>query len=290
MLIPDALARHRSGFLAALSAAEASKTLQENWRRFGVAVLPSAQLWPPDGLSVSAFQHEKHLCVLITFPMPKAPGESYFGFVVAGPSNDWSPDARARVPVRYFLLEHTASAMPAVLEWRPTSGQEEEVFAGIGLGPSPQNPFDFVDAMLSRFYALKPDGTIGVAADDPEMAAAITAARATLPQYWQVFEHREQGETDFSLKVKTSDTHGTEHFWAVDISRKDGVVYGTIDNEPRLVTSAKPGGRVLVRSEDISDWGFIRNGRIHGKHTLRVLMKRMPPKEAEIYRKMLAEP
>lgn len=134
------------------------------------------------------------------------------------------------------------------------------------------------------------DRTLDIGADDPEMAAAIAKARDTLPQYWQLFEHPEHGETDFSLKVAISDKHGTEHFWVVDPERKNGMIFGTIDNDPDLVRSIKLGDRIQVDERDISDWGYVRDGKMYGKYTLRVLMKHMPAKEADIYRKMLADP
>jgi hypothetical protein len=157
MFIPDALARNRNGFLAAMSDPQASRTLQKAWQKCGARVLPPELVAPSTGLSVSPFRHEKFLCLLIIFPPPRVAGESYFGFVVAGPSDDWSPEARARVPVRYFILERSASSAPGIFEWRPSATEDEELFDSLGPGPSPQNPPDFAQAILSRFYGLKPD-------------------------------------------------------------------------------------------------------------------------------------
>lgn len=157
MFIPDALARNRSGFLAAMSDPQASRTLQETWQKCGARVLPREQVAPSTGLSVSGFRHERFLCFLIIFPPPKVAGESYFGFVVAGPSDDWSPEARANVPVRYFILERSAMDSPTMFEWRPSTTDGDELFDSLGSGPSPQNPPAFVETILSRFYGLKPD-------------------------------------------------------------------------------------------------------------------------------------
>ncbi len=151
-VIPDALTRHRSGFLAAISGAQANKTLQESWQMSGMAILPPNQLIPPTGLGVSGFKNDNHLCFLILLPAPKSAGESYFAFITAGPSEDWSPAAREHVPVRYFLLERTASDTTSILEWQPSAGGEEETFKDHGAGPSPQSPPDFIEAIFSRFY------------------------------------------------------------------------------------------------------------------------------------------
>jgi hypothetical protein len=46
---------------------------------------------------------------------------------------------------------------------------------------------------------------VGIGDDDPEMAAAIAQARQTLPQFWQVFDKREHGESNFVLVVRITE-------------------------------------------------------------------------------------
>lgn len=156
MFIPETLSSRRSGFLEAMLDKQAAQKLQESWKRFGAGVLPPNALMAPTGLSVSGFQHHGHLCLLILFPTPKAPGESHFGFIVAGPSDDWSPEATAKVPVRYFLLERSTSPLPTLFEWRPSNTDDEEIFDNHGAGIPPHDPTDFTELILSRFYGLKP--------------------------------------------------------------------------------------------------------------------------------------
>jgi hypothetical protein len=157
MSIPLALIEQRSGFFFAMSGPQASQTLQQNWQMAGAAVLPRQLVLPPTGLQVSSFRHEKYVCFLILFPAPKTPGESYFGFIVAGPTEDWSPETRAKVPVRYFILERSVTDIPTIFEWRPSDSKGEEIFESRGSGPSPQDPRNFVEKILTEFYGLKPD-------------------------------------------------------------------------------------------------------------------------------------
>jgi hypothetical protein len=132
MFIPGSLApERRSGFLAAMSDAQASQTLQEAWQKFGARVLPPELLMPPAGLSASGFRHDKFLCFLIIFPPPK-------------------------VPVRYFILERSVTDTPAIFEWRPSATEDDEIFDSLGPGPSPQHPPDFTALILSRFYGYDP--------------------------------------------------------------------------------------------------------------------------------------
>jgi uncharacterized protein YegJ (DUF2314 family) len=134
------------------------------------------------------------------------------------------------------------------------------------------------------------DRVVMVAPDDPEMLRAIARARSTLPAFWQVFERPEHGESDFALKVLVTDKSGEEYFWVTDIARRDGKIRGTIDNDPKIVGNVKIGDRIEFSEGDISDWLYMRNGKMVGNRTVKPLFKRMPASEVERIRKMLAEP
>ncbi len=156
---------------------------------------------------------------------------------------------------------------------------------------TPHITFLLLGVLLSLLTACsKPDKVISVADDDPEMVAAIAKARDSLPQFWQVFDKRERGESDFSLKVKITDTRGTEHFWATDIERRDGKTMGTINNDPNTVASVKFGDRIEIPETDITDWLYMRDRKMVGNRTLIPLFKTMPAKEVETYKRMMADP
>jgi len=148
-----------------------------------------------------------------------------------------------------------------------------------------------IGSLSSCSRQAREDGIINVEANDAEMESAIATAREKLPQFWQVFTHPEKGESDFSLKVKIKDSHGTEHFWVTEIERKeDGKIFGVINNDPEIVKSVKLNDRIAVPEGDISDWLYSRDGKMVGNYTLRVLFKQMPPKEVQYYKQMMAEP
>src|SRR5208283_6009906 len=108
------------------------------------------------------------------------------------------------------------------------------------------------------------DKVIMVEDEDPEMKAAIAKARSTLPVFWKTLEQPTKGESKFALKVKITDASGTEFFWDVGIEKKDGKVHGTINNDPNIVKSVKNGQRMEITDELISDWLFMRNGKMVG--------------------------
>jgi uncharacterized protein YegJ (DUF2314 family) len=151
--------------------------------------------------------------------------------------------------------------------------------------------FIFVGLALTLCAACsKRDKVINVAGDDPEMKAAIAKARDTLPQFWQAFNNRTRGETDFSLKVRITDNGGVEHFWLSHLEKRDAQLYGVINNDAEIVRNVKLGERLPIPEADISDWLYMREGKMVGNYTLRVLFKSMPAAEVRRYKEMLADP
>jgi uncharacterized protein YegJ (DUF2314 family) len=122
------------------------------------------------------------------------------------------------------------------------------------------------------------------------MNAAIAKARETLPQFWARFDHPAPGETNFCLKVMIKDGGETEHFWVDNVEKKDGKTFGNISNDPEYVHNVKLGQRIEIPEQDISDWFYMRDGKMVGNYTLRVLFKHMPADEVAKYKAILADP
>ncbi len=141
--------------------------------------------------------------------------------------------------------------------------------------------------ILSSSLAFAQDRTINVPSDDPVMNAAIGRARARLGIFWEHLKSPGPGESHFSLKVMVRDGDKTEHFWVVDIERGGNAIFGRIDNDPDTVTTVKIGQRIPINEADISDWLFVRNGKMVGNETLRVLFKYMSAEEVARFRAMM---
>jgi uncharacterized protein YegJ (DUF2314 family) len=147
-----------------------------------------------------------------------------------------------------------------------------------------------VVSLLAFSSCSKHDKVIGVKDDDPAMVAAISKARETLPLFWRAFEKQERGETEFALKVRITDKHGTEHFWATDLERRDGKIKGIINNDPNIVKKVKMGDVIEIPEADITDWLYMREGKLVGNFTLKVLFKQMPKKEVDFYKSIMVDP
>jgi len=118
------------------------------------------------------------------------------------------------------------------------------------------------------------DGVFSVPNDDPVMEAAIADAKRTLPDLLAAMA---EGVDSYSVKVPVTDAHGTEHFWLSSVEYEDGVFFGTIDNDPDMVQSVKLGQRYSVKATEISDWLYVRDGKVAGNRTLKALFSRMRP-------------
>lgn len=121
---------------------------------------------------------------------------------------------------------------------------------------------------------------------DPEMAAAIAQAQATLPQFWQVFKTREHGESDFLLVIRITDQGRTERFVLTEFEHRDGKTFGTIRSEPKIVTTVKRGDRIEIPATDITDWRYVRDGKEVGLRTAKILLKRLPAEQVQAVKKL----
>jgi uncharacterized protein YegJ (DUF2314 family) len=131
--------------------------------------------------------------------------------------------------------------------------------------------------------------SIEISENDAEMKAAVQTAREKLPTFWKEFDKPEKGDSDFALKVKIEDEHGAEHFWVSSLRRQNDKLFGTINNDPETVKSVKLGQEVEVPEANISDWMFMRDGKMFGNYTLRVLFKQMPDDEVKKYEAIMAD-
>lgn len=120
------------------------------------------------------------------------------------------------------------------------------------------------------------------------MDAAIARAKSEVDTF--ITELATPTGTDHAVKVPIVDGEDTEHFWLIGVAFKDGEFTGTINNDPGLVNNVKLGQSWTVKKADISDWMFMRDGKMHGNYTMRPLLKTLPKEEADQYRAMFAKP
>jgi uncharacterized protein YegJ (DUF2314 family) len=122
------------------------------------------------------------------------------------------------------------------------------------------------------------------------MAAAIAKAQERLPEFWQTFDQRAHGESNFVLVVRITDKGRIEHFSITDFEHRDGKTMVTISNAPKIVASVKLGDRIEIPPADITDWSYMRAGKYVGMATMRPRFKHMPAEQVEAFKQAMAEP
>ncbi len=134
----------------------------------------------------------------------------------------------------------------------------------------------------------KPETLVESGYDEKEMEAAIAKARGEVDTFLAELSNP-KGE-DHAVKAPISDGETTEHFWLTDVTFRDGQFEGTVNNEPGMVKNVRIGQKWTLAKSEISDWMYMRDGKMHGNYTMRPLLKTLPTEEAEYYRSILANP
>ncbi|MDF7777662.1 DUF2314 domain-containing protein [Sphingomonas sp. AOB5] len=128
------------------------------------------------------------------------------------------------------------------------------------------------------------DRIVDVAKGDPEMVAAIAKARAELPAFFRRSAAPGPGETYFLIKYNLTPQGVAEFIWAEVISHQGETTLARLINNPRAPGFAK-GQQVTVRTADIIDFGYVKNGVMQGNYTTRVVLPHMAPAEAAALRR-----
>lgn len=112
--------------------------------------------------------------------------------------------------------------------------------------------------------------------DDPELAAAMQAARDTLDgaRHRWLAATREEREAQYFIKFFIEAGDRREYLWLSPRHWSPFRIEGILLNEPRLAPDLKPGELVDVPIERIADWLIRLPERTDGGYTLAVLKSR----------------
>ncbi|WP_339028562.1 DUF2314 domain-containing protein [Bradyrhizobium symbiodeficiens] len=132
---------------------------------------------------------------------------------------------------------------------------------------------------------------VDVRTTDPEMNTAIARARGTLPTFWASYESPKPSEEGHPLKVRFSTRKGGEHIWIAEVKKLSGGGYsGFFANQPRDLPGKRAGDKIEFTEADISDWMFMRNGKIVGGETIKPTLKSLPKADADALRARMEQP
>lgn len=129
-----------------------------------------------------------------------------------------------------------------------------------------------------------------VAEDDVQVNAAMDEARKTLPYFWATKKVAAANTSDFDLKVGLPTPDGSkEHIWVNNVERRGTEISGVLANNPADLGDLKFGQTVTFTKEQISDWAFMRDGKLYGHYTTRVMFSMMSKEEATYVKSLLGE-
>lgn len=137
--------------------------------------------------------------------------------------------------------------------------------------------------------SAKKDEVVGFRESDAVMNAAIAEARRSLPTFWTLLEADPVVAASGKIKVGFDTPGGPEHMWVREVRREGAVVKGLLDNRPVWLKGVSKGDPVTIDPADISDWSYIREGRMYGSYTTRVMLPRLPAEQREAYRKFISD-
>jgi uncharacterized protein YegJ (DUF2314 family) len=126
---------------------------------------------------------------------------------------------------------------------------------------------------------------IRVPNQDRAMAEAIAKAQATLDDFLATWKAQAPGTSEYRLKVQVKDGSLSEHFWVQPFRPTATGFEGVLANEPRIVRNVKGGQRIAFSRTDISDWGYVRDGKQVGSFTICAMFKHAPKEQVDYYQK-----
>ena len=113
---------------------------------------------------------------------------------------------------------------------------------------------------------------IRVDSDNKKINAAIQQARLTVGDFITALQSPKTGESSFAVKKRFPiKGDNAEHIWLSDVSFDGKQFHGKINNEPVDAKGVKLGEPATVAPSDISDWMYVRNGKLVGGYTIRAL-------------------
>src|SRR2546430_16715644 len=121
--------------------------------------------------------------------------------------------------------------------------------------------------------------------DDKEMGRAVENAQRTLGFFMAALRAHKNSDGVFEIKKAFVDGDKVEHIWIRGVTFDGKNFHGAVDNRPVEVANTHLGQRVTVAPKDVDDWSFVKDGKLIGAYTTRVLYARLTPEEKAEYDK-----
>jgi len=132
------------------------------------------------------------------------------------------------------------------------------------------------------------DAAYSVTNEDEEMNKAVLEAQKTYNDFLSALKKQDSLMENFSVKMRFDygDNNG-EHMWLDDLYFKNEKLFGVLSSDPIEVKTVKSGDTLEVVRNRISDWMYLRNNKLVGGYTIKVLYNKMSEKEKEEFKSQI---
>ena len=115
--------------------------------------------------------------------------------------------------------------------------------------------------------------------DDMELTRIAEDARRTLSVFFRQLTRTSAGK-DCYVKCPFTADEGSgvdrEQIWLTGIQFRNGKYFGVLTSSPRYLSGMKRGDRVAFDIDAITDWMYIRSGKITGGESIKYLLEKVP--------------
>jgi uncharacterized protein YegJ (DUF2314 family) len=122
--------------------------------------------------------------------------------------------------------------------------------------------------------------TLHISREDEALNQIGREARESFPDFILKMRNPEPDEGGFRVKYPFETEGGSafshEHVWLENIFFEDGLYYGTLANRPYYLGSLQAGDVVVFEGGAISDWMYVKAGRIAGGRSIKYLIEQIP--------------
>lgn len=116
--------------------------------------------------------------------------------------------------------------------------------------------------------------------DDVEMNAAINKARRTYPEFLESLKNKCSDCERFNVKIRLGfgEIDG-EHVWLDSLFWQKSKLYGVLASTPENVQRVNFGDVLEANPDSLSDWMYVRGGKLVGGYTIKAVYDRLKPGE-----------
>lgn len=130
-----------------------------------------------------------------------------------------------------------------------------------------------------------PPGYTSVNDNDRAIERAVRNAHRSLGFFTAALNAKKPDDKSFEIKKAFVDGKTVEHLWIGNLTFDGKNFRGRINNKPLDVSTVRLGQKVAVSPGEISDWMFVKHGKLIGGYTTRILYARLSPQDRAEFNK-----